>query len=382
MPEPFKNLFNVELIDGMAKHFKKHAASFDEDRFVIAATENLDALELKARSDQITQAMHDYLPADFEMAAEVILASLGTPLLDELRTLVVDDQGLSGWVVTMPISYFVGLYGKQHFELSMKLFKELTKRGTSEFGIRLFLLAYPEKTVAILNTWIESDNYHVRRLISEGSRPRLPWGLALPVFKKSPLSVIKLLEQLKDDPEEYVRRSVANNLNDIAKDHPDLVADIAQQWSIGASAQRHKLIKHACRSLLKQGHPKTLQVMGYHPPQLKQVRLNVKNRIITLGSALEFSFSIVSDSEEEQALMIDYIIHHQKANGSTAPKVFKWRSLQLAAHQVFNASKARGMKKITTRQYYAGLHKLEIVVNGMSVAETDFQLIMPALKNT
>ena len=122
--------------------------------------------------------------------------------------------------------------------------------------------------------------------------------------------------------------------------------------------------------------------MGYHPPQLKQLRLDVKNRIITLGSALEFSFSIVSDSEEGQTLMIDYIIHHQKANGSTAPKVFKWRSLQLAAHQVFNASKAHGMKKITTRQYYAGLHKLEIVVNGMSVAETDFQLIMPALKNT
>jgi len=378
MPEPFKNLFNAELIDGMAKHFKKQASSFDEKGFVIAATHNLDALGLKERSDQITQAMYDYLPSDFEVAAKIILASLGRPLGDDLWPLVVDEQGLSGWVVTMPISYFIGIYGKQHFDLSMRLFKELTKRGTSEFGIRLFLLAYPEKTLATLNTWVGSDNYHVRRLISEGSRPRLPWGCALPAFKKSPLRVVQLLEQLRDDPEEYVRRSVANNLNDIAKDHPDLVADIAQQWSIDASEQRHKLIKHACRSLLKQGHEKTLRVMGYRSPKLKHIKLELKEGTVSFGNVLEFSLSILSDSTDSQVLMIDYIIHHKKANGSTSPKVFKWRTTTLSANQLFSASKKHGIKKITTRRYYAGQHKLELVVNGVSLAETDFQLIMPA----
>ncbi|NOQ17230.1 MAG: DNA alkylation repair protein [Methyloprofundus sp.] len=376
MPEPFKNLFSYDLSVGIARHFKRQDSKFDALGFINAAVQGLDNLELKERSQQITQAMVDYLPADFEQAGQIILASLGSPLEDELLSQAIDDKGIAGWAAIMPISDYVGLQGRRHFELSMILFKEMTKRGTAEFGIRYFLLKYPEKTLAELERWTDDENQHVRRLVSEGTRPRLPWAMALPGFKKEPFALINLLEKLKDDNAEYVRRSVANNLNDIAKDHPDLVAKTAEEWLKGASEERKKLIKHACRTLLKQGHQHTLQVLGYQSPQIKQLHIEIQDTTIIFGNALQFSLSLCSNSDEEQALMIDYIIHHQKANGTTTAKVFKWRNINLAAQQSFQASKKHAIKKISTRQYYAGLHGLEIVVNGVSMGRLDFQLVM------
>ncbi len=338
--------------------------------------QGLDKLELKERSQQITQAMVDYLPADFEQAGQIIRASLGTPLGDDLLSRAIDEKGIAGWAAIMPISDYVGLQGSDHFELSMLLFKEMTQRGSAEFGIRYFLLKHPEKTLAELESWVNDENQHVRRLISEGTRPRLPWAMALPSFKKDPFALLNLLEKLKDDKAEYVRRSVANNLNDIAKDHPDLIANIAEAWLKSASEARRKLIKHACRTLVKQGHQHTLQVLGYQSPQIKEFHIVVLDTAVTFGNALQFSFSLCSSSDKEQALMIDYVIHHQKANGTTKAKVFKWRNIHLAAQQSFQASKKHAIKKISTRQYYAGLHSLKVVVNGVSQGRVDFQLIM------
>lgn len=376
MAEPFKNLLNKEIIEGMAVHFKSHWSRFDARGFVTVATKNLDALELKARTEQITDAMIEYLPADFEKAGKIMLASLGTPLGDHISAGTVDAKGIAGWAIT-PLTHYVGLRGHGHFDLSMTLFKEMTRRASSEFGIRFFLLQSPEKTLSVLKTWTTDDNQHVRRLVSEGSRPRLPWAMSLPAFIKDPTPVIELLERLKDDDKEYVRRSVANNLNDIARDNPDLVAEIAAQWMKGANQERKKLIRHACRTLVKTGHKKALKVLGFKPPKIQKVSIDILTPKVVFGDALQFMLTICSDSKQDQSLMIDYIIHHKKANGRTSPKVFKWRTTTLSAKNTLTITKKHAIKKITTRVYYPGMHRLEIMVNGVSAGTAEFQLLMP-----
>lgn len=250
MPEPFKNRFNPQIIRAMAERFQHQWPGFDGRGFSDAASKNLESLELKARSEQIMNAMCLYLPGDFAQAGNIILASLSPSQNDGVFNVSIDNDGISGWAI-MPIAHYVGLRGHDHFDLSMTLFKALTKRFTAEFGIRYFLLKSPEKTLETLKKWTTDNDRHVRRLVSEGTRPRLPWAMRLPAFIKDPLPVIGLLEALKDDDEEYVRRSVANNLNDIAKDHPDIVADISARWMQGANEKRQKLVRHACRTLLK-----------------------------------------------------------------------------------------------------------------------------------
>ena len=376
MAEPFKNAFNRPLIEGMAGHFKKHCSAFDASGFKNTAGNDLETLELKARSEQIMLAMCEYLPADFELAGEIMLASLSPSIEGDQVSGSVDENGISGWAI-MPMADYVGIYGDDHFDLSMILFKALTKRFSSEFGIRYFLLREPDKTVAVMRNWAEDDDKHVRRLASEGIRPRLPWAMQLPVYIENPEPVIELLEMLKDDPDEYVRRSVANNLNDIAKDHPDRVVEIAAAWMVGAKKERKQLIRHACRTLIKQGNKKVLQLFGYAAPALRQVAIEVQTPIVEFGSALEFSLCMHSTIDREQPLIIDYVIHHQKANGKTSAKVFKWSTKTLAANQSLQLNRRHSIKKITTRVYYAGLHRVEVMVNGVSLGAVDFQLVMP-----
>jgi 3-methyladenine DNA glycosylase AlkC len=371
MPEPFKNLFNQHVINNMAEHFQRHWREFDKAGFVAAASDQLETLELKARSQNITDAMRQYLPNDFEETGKILLASLAPEAVDSNPEN--NGSGISGWAI-MPMGDYVGRHGLEHHDFSMMLLKAMTSRFTSEFSIRFFLLSAPEETLASLKSWLLDDNRHVRRLISEGTRPRLPWAMQLPTFINDPSPVIELLEELKDDPEEYVRRSVANNLNDIAKDHPDLVADIAERWIKGADSNRTKLIRHACRTLFKQGNNKVLTTFGYGKPQLENNALILDSEQVVLNGNLEFTFEITSSSDHEQTLMIDYIIHHQKKNGTTSPKVFKWKKATLAARSRLSMTKKHPFKIITTRVYYAGLHEVEIIINGQSIVKARFQL--------
>ena len=376
MPEPFKNLLNHKVIHGVAQNFNNHWPQFDVNGFEAVASKNLGELELKARSEQITDAMIQYLPADFEEAAKIMHLSLGPQLDDDVSAGTVDANGIAGWAV-MPMTHYVGLRGHDYFDLSMALLKEMTKRSSSEFAIRFFILESPTKTLSVLKSWATDNNQHVRRLVSEGTRPRLPWAMRLPDFIKDPSPVIELLELLKDDEKEYVRRSVANNLNDIAKDHPDVVTDIAMQWMKGASHEREKLIRHACRTLIKNGNKKALKVLGYGKPRIRCTAIDVLTPEVVFGDALKFVLSISSESNQEQALMIDYIIHHRKANGSTSPKVFKWRSISLPAKKELISEKKHAIRNITTRVYYPGVHTIEVMVNGVSQGKADFTLIMP-----
>ena len=375
MPEPFKNFFNTSLIAGMGEHLWKAWPGFDRDAFYSSAVSNLDALQLKQRSTQITEALAAFLPPDFEAAAGMLLASLTPDENLDVGSAVVDSRGLAGWAI-MPMTHYVGLYGLGHFDLSMTLFKEMTKRFSSEFGIRFFLLERPERTLSVLKTWTTDPNRHVRRLVSEGTRPRLPWTMRLPAFIDDPAPILPLLEALKDDEEEYVRRSVANNLNDIAKDHADLVAEIAGRWLRDAGRDRVRLVRHGCRTLIKQGHRETLKALGYGPPAAELERLNIVTPRVIFGDALEFDLIVKSTASDPQPMIIDYAIHHRKANGRLAPKVFKWKTTILDPHALLTAKRKHPIREITTRVYYPGTHRLEILVNGVSLGSAPFELIM------
>lgn len=359
----------------MGEQFALAWPDFDRAGFISAATNNLEALELKQRSDQITDAMATYLPAEFEKAATIMLASLAPDDEHDFNRRQASPSGLSGWAV-MPMANYVGLYGPGYFDISMQLFKEMTKRSSSEFGIRFLLLKEPLRTLSVLKEWTSDPNMHVRRLVSEGTRPRLPWGMQLPAFIEDPTPLLPLLEALKDDDEEYVRRSVANNLNDIAKDHPDLVAEIAGKWLKDASKDRQRLIKHACRTLIKQGHKGTLAALGFGPPRIDIKQLTILTPRVLFGNDLEFELSLASTSKRSQRLIIDYAIHHQKANGRTTAKVFKWKTITLEAQANHCAIRKHAIRKITTRTYYPGTHSVEILINGVSCGREDFELKM------
>ncbi|RED50763.1 DNA alkylation repair protein [Aestuariispira insulae] len=375
MPEPFKNFFNPNMVAQMADHFKKQWPDFDRDGFVREAVSGFEGQELKERAHAITHAMIRYLPDDFIHAGKILRASLHPDDGADLSTDGSDADGVRGWGI-MCLTEYVAARGQDHFDLSLDLLKEMTKRFSSEFSIRHFLIREPVRTLAVMEDWVKDDNHHVRRLVSEGTRPKLPWAMNLPLFREKPEMVLPLLESLKDDESEYVRRSVANNLNEMAKDHPDLVAELAARWMKGASKNRVRLVKHACRTLVKQGHAGALAALGFGQPEIDLRSFRILTPVVQFGEELRFDIDLASTGQASQNLVIDYAIHHRKANGSLAPKVFKWKNLSLEAGAGERAERKHAIKPITTRKYYPGEHAVEILVNGEAIKRLPFTLVM------
>lgn len=372
MPEPFKTFFNVALIERMGAHLAARDPAFDRAGFVTAASDGLDDLELKARSQHIADALEAHLPQDFAAACTLMVAALHPETEAPVSDAGPNDAGIRGWAV-MPMAEVVARRGAIHLDRSMATLAEMTTRFTAEFAIRPFLAAEPERAMAHMHCFSRHPNAHVRRLASEGSRPRLPWGMRLTAFVADPAPLIPLLERLRDDPSDYVRRSVANSLNDIAKDHPDLVATLAKDWLAEAPPERARLIRHACRSLIKAGHPATLAALGYATAQVK-ARVGITTPVVRYSGALDFAVELRSVAPVEQRLVVDYAIHFRKANGTTAPKVFKLRSLNLPPGETVRIARRHAIRPITTRRYYDGAHRLEILVNGTAAAEAPFTL--------
>lgn len=375
MAEPFKTWFNRELVADMAAHLKRRWPGFDDAGFTDLALRNFDGLELKQRSNQIAGALVEHLPADAARALKLVTAVLRP--LDRTGQPVADAAtGLAGWAI-WPLGEYVARAGVDHPDESLKALRALTIRSTAEFAIRPFLLRYPRKTLAALKAWTKDKNEHVRRLVSEGSRPRLPWGLRLAPLVADPAPILPLLAALRDDPSEYVRRSVANSLNDIGKDHPDLVAALAARWLKGASPERAKLVRHACRSLIKAGHTKTLAALGYSVrPKIKLVGFTLATPRVRYGAHAAFAVELLGLGTEPQQIVIDYLIHHRKKNGGTTAKVFKWRTLALKPRQTLRLERRHPIRPITTRVYYPGRHRVEVLINGKVCAGAEFELLM------
>lgn len=375
MPEPFKTYFNAEMISAAADHFGRVASMFPQEAFIRLATNGLDELELKARSLKITDALDQTLPADFHVATQILVDALDprpAGLLGEV-TKATQERGVTGWMV-MPMADWVAKRGLEDFDRSFWALHALTQRFSAEFAIRPFLDLAPEAALTRIEPWLKDPSPHVRRLVSEGTRPRLPWGMRLNGFVADPTPILPFLTRLRDDEEEYVRRSVANNLNDIAKDHPDLIAGIAAEWGRDAPHPRARLIRHGLRSLIKAGHPGALEALGYGPPAARLSRFEVLTPDVRLGGALEFEINVQGDQDER--LIIDYAIHHVKANGDLRPKVFKWAEVAMKPGGVHRARKRHKIKPITTRVYYPGLHKVDVRVNGVSLGVREFHLAL------
>jgi len=375
--EPFKNLLNEALVRAAAGHLARVHAAFDGGRFVALATQGLGALEMKARAMQIASALEATLPEDFATAADVLQAALApAPDHERLGEMHHSDEGLAGWILWAAGEY-VARRGIAHPERALALLAELTQRFSAEFAIRPFIVAHPELAFAALQRWTTHESSHVRRLASEGSRPRLPWGLQLKALIADPSPTLPLLRALQDDESEYVRRSVANHLNDIAKDHPALVAEWLEEHLPDAPAPRRALLKHASRTLVKKGDPRVLKAWGLGTPLRGSATLALKPARVKLGGALQLDLQLVSSAAKPQRLVVDYAVHHVKADGRLSPKVFKGWNLELPARGELALAKRHPLKPITTRRYHAGRHLVEVLVNGRVVAEAAFELSIP-----
>jgi 3-methyladenine DNA glycosylase AlkC len=259
----------------------------------------------------------------------------------------------------------------------MAALRQLTGLFSAEFAVRGFIERDAARALRLLATWTEDPDPHIRRLVSEGTRPRLPWGRRLAQFQADPQPVLDLLERLKDDGAVYVRRSVANNLNDIAKDHPDVVIEVCQRWARGASTEHRWIIRHATRTLVKDGHPDALKLLGFDPRAKVAVEnLALEPQTIRLGEQVTFSFDVRSLSRRSQPLLIDYAVHHVKRAGHRTAKVFKLKTLALPPQGVASITRKHAFRKITTRTYYPGRHTIEILINGTSHTRADFDLAL------
>lgn len=247
-------LLGGEAVACLAHNLKLVHPAFAGDAFQRAARKGLAPLSILRRGEHLAGVLRAHLPPCYEDAVAVLLRSLTPPLT------ATDDNGL-GVFFYLPHVCFVAAYGldaegnrgRDPFEVSMTAQYELTRRFSAEFSLRTFLIHQPERTLARLLEWTRDPDPHVRRLCSEGARPRLPWAQRIPALVADPRPVLPILEALKDDPELYVRRSVANHIGDIAKDHPALAFDLCQRWLAGASAERKWLIRHAVRHPAKHG---------------------------------------------------------------------------------------------------------------------------------
>lgn len=369
MPEPFKNNFSLHLVTSLAKMLSAKIPEFDKDGFEVFIYDHFSQLELKQRSSRIAEGLSIYMPEDLSVCARVIEEILHPEDVSNFNQNTLEHNKLAGWMI-MPVADFVSRrWIASDFKGGMNLLKKLTRRFSAEFAIRAFIIADTEKAMDCILEWSKDANEHVRRLASEGTRPRLPWGQQLPVYIDDPVPLTAIFENLMDDGSEYVRRSVANNLNDIAKDNPGFVIDFVRTNLSDASKERVRLFKHACRSLFKQGDPDTLALFGYQPFQ-GQIQITQITKEVTWGGKLEFGIHIEAGISKPQNLMVDFVIWHLKANGKLTPKVFKWKVIEAFVDKSMHL-KSHSFKEVTTRKYYPGEHRLEIQINGqIQVAES------------
>jgi 3-methyladenine DNA glycosylase AlkC len=366
--EQLKHFFNEEIVRAVAADLERVHPAFRAEDFVRRCMNGLAGLELVARGWHIADALNEHLPRPFAAAAEILVAALGPEIP------ATGEVGMAPFR-HLPHVLFVQKFGLDDFEAAMRAQYELTKRFSAESSIRAYLVKHPKATYARLAEWAGDKNAHVRRLVSEGTRPRLPWAPRLRAFQENPRPVLALLERLKDDPVRYVQRSVANNLNDIGKDHPDLAVATCRAWLVDATPCRRWIVTHALRSMVKKGHRGALAIVGAGgKPSIRIDRVQLTPRNVRVGGKLRFSFEIVSTARKTQDLLVDYAVHFVKANGETRPKVFKLRKIVLPSRARLALAGTISFADMTTRRHYPGAHRIDVLANGVAYPLARFDL--------
>ena len=375
MAAPLKDFFDERLVRRIASTITPVFPEFPTETFITEATAGLSKLELLDRGKHIADVFAKTLPKDYERAVDVLLRSLDVP--------VARDGSSMASFFYLPHVTFVSKWGLDHFDASMRAQHALTQRFSAEFSIRYFILRDAPRTLAVLRTWMNDPSEHVRRLVSEGTRPRLPWAVRLPGFIADPSPVLELLERLRDDPALYVRRSVANSLNDIAKDHPDLVVEVCKKWSQGASAERKWIISHALRWLVKRGHLGAIQLLGGGTrPKVRIEAIKIEPERAILGSVVSCVFDLVSESAKSQELVVDYVVYLPGATGKPRSKVWKLRRIELGPKQRIRLEAKVSLVDRTIRKHYPGAYRIDLRVGGTDLPLGVFEAIVapPAMK--
>ncbi|HVJ91644.1 MAG TPA: DNA alkylation repair protein [Labilithrix sp.] len=370
MAEPLKSFFSPRLVRRLADDIARVHGAFPARAFVQQACAGLDDLELLDRGKHIARALGEHLPKAYPEAIAILLRSLGPKHpTDELIGL-----GMAPFFY-LPHVLFVAERGLDHFDLSMQAQYELTKRFSAEFSIRPYIARDPERTFRFLRVWAHDPDAHVRRLVSEGTRLRLPWASHVSWLDANPERVLELLALLKDDPTTVVRRSVANNLNDLGKVRPELLFDTCAGWLEGASAERRALVEHALRSAVKRGEPRALKLLGYgKKPAVTIENVAFEPRRVAIGGAVGVSFVLRSKSRTSQDLLVDLAVHFVKARGSCAPKVFKLKRVVLPPRGELAMRTRISLAIHTTRKPQPGTHAVDVLVNGEAVRAGAFEV--------
>ena len=363
-PNAFKNLINDAVVKKIASGILKVHPDFNKRRFLKLLI-ILPSLELKARVLLITTHLKTELPNNYVESLKILM-----------KTMEIEDlRGFSLW----PFSEYISQFGLDHFDESMRAMYIFTDRFTAEFAVRPFILKNHKKVLKYFEKWIKDKNVNIRRWVSEGSRPLLPWGQRIPLFVMDPTHTLHLLDKLRFDEELYVRKSVANHLNDISKNHPQVVIDVLRMWHKDLPQIHNDKIKwitrHALRTLIKKGHPGALKLMGVQGrAEIRLKNFKITNPHVRLNDKISFSFEINSKSNNTQKLIIDYSIDFVKANGKMGKKVFKLKTQQIAPGEDLLIEKKHWLKPITTMRFYSGLHHLCLQINGEVVHEATFTL--------
>ncbi len=361
-----KDIYSPAFFEGFAYCLSKNIENFDSKTFVSKfCTNEFLNKEWKGRMLYCTEIIHTFLPKNFDAALTIILKTI--------KTIKEHGYGKN----TLPFMFFpdyIEKYGLDNFEKSMLAFEEITQFISCEFAIRPFILNYPNQIFPILSKWSKHENHHVRRLASEGSRPRLPWAIAIPFLKKDPSISLEILENLKEDESEYVRKSVANHLNDISKDNPEIVLHIADQWK-NDNPKTKAIIKHGCRTLLKQGNKEILKYYNLDTTDIHLSYFKLHTSEIKVGEALHFEFELQNQNKIEKMIRLEYAIYYQKANNQLSKKVFKISERLILANQSIQLQKMHSFKIITTRKFYTGIHHVSLILNGFEFETNDFKLL-------
>ncbi|MGG2994128.1 DNA alkylation repair protein [Paenibacillus macerans] len=366
MADTLKSIYNEAFLREFGEKVHAAYAPFDPEKFVAnTMDETWDALELKARMRRISLTLGNQLPARFEEAVSVLFA--------------IDESCVGFPYLFFPD--FVEVYGsaEEDWPLAMRALERFTPKSSAEFAVRSFLLRNPERMMGQMAAWSQHEDEHVRRLASEGCRPRLPWGQALPMFKRDPAPILPILETLKADPSLYVRKSVANNLNDIAKDHPELVLELARRWKGAAHPYTDWIVRHGCRTLIRKGGPAALELFGYAAPSaakpvVSSASLTVEPAALSIGDSCELRYELTVREGEPVKVRVEYGIDFVKAGGKTSRKLFLLADKTAPGGGAVSGAQRHSWADLTTRRHYPGAHRIALLVNGAEVAYAVLQL--------
>jgi 3-methyladenine DNA glycosylase AlkC len=359
MPEKLKDLFfTASFVDELGHAIRQAYSDFDKEKFDgLLFDRAFEAMELKEKMRHITRCLYQTLPKDYPAA------------LDILTQVAPSFRSFDGMV----FSDYVGCYGLNDWDLSLPALAFFTKYISAEYAIRPFLAQDPDRAMECMREWAEDENEQVRRLASEGCRPRLPWGMGLPAFKEDPGPILPILEKLKADESESVRKSVANNLNDVSKDHPEVVLDICERW-YGDNEKTDWIVKHACRGLLKAGNKRAMRLFGFADPKDIEVEnLSLDKETLLIGEDQHFTLDLRIDANETCKVRLEFAVHYARPKGKRSRKIFhlKEADFEPGHHKIV---KKLSLADHSTRKHYPGAHQISIVVNGVEMAQAGFEL--------